>query len=106
MRVRVGGQVLQRGLEDLICARSAGAAFAPVTGQGVERGDPDLRVGIAGHGDELPHGVGVDQVVEETAAAFTDGRVLVLQASTDGAYRVFAASQQLVIGRDGTLRVT
>ncbi|HEY6294487.1 MAG TPA: hypothetical protein VIX15_02400 [Streptosporangiaceae bacterium] len=60
VRVRVGGQVLQRGLKDLACTRSAGAAFAPVAGQSVERGDPDLGVGIVGHGDELTHGVGVD----------------------------------------------
>jgi hypothetical protein len=40
-----------------------------------------------------------------TAAALTDGRILVMQASADGARRVFAAPQQFVIGRDGTLRV-
>jgi hypothetical protein len=42
--------------------------FAPVAGQSVERGGPDPGVGIVGHGDELAHGVGVDQVVQETAA--------------------------------------
>ena len=95
----------QRRFEDLVCAWCAGAAFAPVAGQSVERGDPDPGVGIVGHSDQLAHGVGVDQVVEEAAAALADGRILVLEASTDRAHRVFAAPQQLVIGRDGTLRV-
>ena len=58
---------------------------APVAGQSVERGYPDPGVGIVGHGDQLAHGAGVDQVVEETAAARTDGRILVLQTSADGA---------------------
>jgi hypothetical protein len=97
--------VLQRGLKDLVRAWSAGVAFAPVAGQGVERGDPDPGIGIVGHGDELAHGVGVDHVVEETAAALADARILVTQASTDRAYRILAAPQQLVIRRDGTLRV-
>jgi hypothetical protein len=44
-------------------------------------------------------------VVEEAAAAFTDGRILVMEASADSANRVFTALQQLVISRDGTLRV-
>jgi hypothetical protein len=44
-------------------------------------------------------------VVEETTAALTDGRILVTEASTDRAHRVLVAPQQLVIGRDGTLRV-
>jgi hypothetical protein len=71
----------------------------------VERGGPDPGVDIVGHGDELAHGAGVDQVVEETAAALTDGRVLVLEAGADRAHRVLPAPQQLVIGRHGTLRV-
>ena len=98
----------QRGLENLASARGAGAAFAPVAadaGQGVERGRPDPGVGIVGHGDELAHGVSVDQVVEEAAAALTDGRILVMEASADRAHRVFVPPQQFVIGRDGTLRV-
>jgi hypothetical protein len=106
VRVRVSGQVLQRGSEDLVRARSAGAARAPVAGQGVERGDPDPGVGIVGHGDELAHRVGVDQVVQETAAALADGRILMPQASADRAHRVRVAPQQLVIGRYGTLRIT
>jgi hypothetical protein len=57
-------------------------------------------------GANQAHGVGVDQVVQETAAALTDGRILVMQASPDRAHRVLAAPQQLVIGSDGTLRVT
>jgi hypothetical protein len=44
-------------------------------------------------------------MVEETAAALTDGRILVLQASANGADRVFTAPQQFVISRDGALRV-
>jgi hypothetical protein len=80
--------VLQRGFEDLVCA---GVAFAPVTGQSVDRGDPDLGIGIVGHGDELAHGVCVDRVVEETAAALADGWIVVMQASTDRAHRVFCA---------------
>jgi hypothetical protein len=44
-------------------------------------------------------------VVEEATAAFTDSRILVTEASTDRAHRVLVAPQQLVIGRDGTLRV-
>lgn len=47
--------MLQCGLKDLVCARSAGTAFAPVAGQSVELGDPYPGVGIAGHGDELAH---------------------------------------------------
>jgi hypothetical protein len=71
----------------------------------VERGDPDLGVGIVGHGDELPYGIGVDQVIKETAAALTNGRILVLEASTDRAHGALIAPQQLMVGRDGTLRV-
>ena len=97
VRVRVAGQVLQRGFEDLVCARGAGVAFAPVAGQSVERGDPDPGVGIADHGDELAHGFGVDQVIEQTAAALTQDRVRVLQASPDRAYRTRATPQQDVI---------
>ena len=37
------------------------------------------------------------------AAALTDGRILVTEASTDRGHRVLAAPQQFVIGRDGTL---
>ena len=58
VRVRVGGQVPQRGLQDLVCTRSAGAALAPVAGQSVERGDPDPGVGVVGRGDELTPGNG------------------------------------------------
>jgi hypothetical protein len=39
----------------LVRARCAGAAFASVAGQSVERGGPDPGVGIVGHGDELTH---------------------------------------------------
>lgn len=97
--------VLQRRFEHLVCTGCACVAFAPVAGQSVERGGPDPGVGIVGHDDELAHGVGVDQVVQETAAALTDGRILVMEASTDRAHRVLVAPQQLVIGSDGTLRV-
>jgi hypothetical protein len=95
----------QRGLENLASTRCAGVAFAPVAGQRVERGGPDPGVGIVGHGDELAHGVGVDQVVEEAAASRTDGRILVMEASADRAHRVFVAPPQLVIGSDGPLRI-
>jgi len=71
----------------------------------VERGGPDPGVGIVGHRYELGHRVGVDEVVEETTAALTDGRILVTETSTDRAHRVLVAPQQLVIGRDGTLGV-
>jgi hypothetical protein len=69
MRVRVGGQVLYRGFEDLASARCAGVAFAPVASQSVERGGPDPGVGIIGHGDELATEFGVVQVAKVTAAA-------------------------------------
>ena len=39
--------------------------------------------GIVGHGDELAHGAGVGQMVEEAAAALADGRVLVLEAGAE-----------------------
>jgi hypothetical protein len=41
-------------------------------------------------------------MLREAAAALTDGRILVMEASAD---RVLVAPQQIVIGRDGTLRV-
>jgi hypothetical protein len=90
--------VLQRWSEDLARARCAGVAFAAVAGQSVERGDPDLGVGIVDHGDERAHGFGVDQVIEQTAAALTHDRIRVPQASPDRAHRIRAAPQQLVIG--------
>jgi hypothetical protein len=43
-------------------------------------------------------------VVQEAAAAFAAGRVLVLEAGADHACRVLPAPQQLIVGRDGTLR--
>jgi hypothetical protein len=65
-----------------------------------------VRLSMVPPGDELAHGVGVDQVVEETAAGLTDGRILVMEASRDGADRVCATPQQFVISRDGALWVT
>lgn len=91
MRVRVGCQVPHRGVEDLTCARCAAVAFATIAGQSMERGDPDPGVGIVSHGDQLTHRLGVDQVVKKTAAALTNGRILVIEARMDGAHRVFAA---------------
>lgn len=105
MRVGVEGQVPQRGFEDQARTWRAGIAFTSVARKSVERGDPDLGVGIVDHRDELTHGLCVDQVIEETATALTDGRILVMQASADGLHRVLTAPQQLVIGRDSTLRV-
>jgi hypothetical protein len=49
------GQVPQCGSENPVCSWCAGVAFAPVAGQGVENGDPDVGVGIVGHGDQLAH---------------------------------------------------
>ena len=92
VRVRVAGQVPQCGPENLACSWCAGVAFAPVAGQGVERGDPDAGIEIVGHGDQLAHGVGVDEVVVEAAAALADGRIAVMEAGADRAGRVLAAS--------------
>ena len=85
--VRVGGPVPQRGVCSTWSAPGRRCRLCSGRpGQGLERGDPDPGVGT-GHGDHLAHGVGVDQVVEEAAAAFADGRILVLEASTDRALR-------------------
>ncbi|GHE27954.1 hypothetical protein GCM10017771_42950 [Streptomyces capitiformicae] len=82
---------MQRRFEDAVGARGAAVALAAVAGQGVEGGDPDPGVRVVGHGDEFVHGVGVDEVVEEAAAAFADGWVLVAEAGADGVQRVLAA---------------
>jgi hypothetical protein len=90
-RVWIVMEVAQSWFQDEGGAGRACAAFAAVTGQGVEGGDPDLRVGVAGHGDKLVHGLGVDQVVEEPTAAFPDSRVLMLQAVSDCGHCILAA---------------
>jgi hypothetical protein len=86
-------EVAQGWFQDEGGAGRAGAVFAAVAGQGVEGGDPDLRAGVAGHGGKLVHGLGVDQVVQEAAAAFPDRRALVLQAVPDCGHRTLAAPQ-------------
>lgn len=58
--VRIVMEVAQCWFQDECGAGRACVVFAAVTGQGVEGGDPDLRVGVIGHGDELVHGFGVD----------------------------------------------
>jgi hypothetical protein len=84
-------EVAQGWFQDEGGAGRACAAFAAVTGQGVEGCDPDLRVGVVGHGGELVHGFGVDQVVEEAAAAFPHSRVLMLQPVSDSGHCILAA---------------
>jgi hypothetical protein len=103
--VWIVAEVAQGRLQDEGGAGRARAAFAPVTGQGVEGGDPDLRVGVVGHGGKLLHGFGVDQVVKEAAAAFPDSRALMSQAVPDRGHRTLAAPQQRVIGADGALGI-
>jgi hypothetical protein len=98
-------KVAQGWLQDEGGAGRARAAFAPVTGQGVEGSDPDLRVGVVGHGGKLLHGLGIDQMVKEATAAFPDSRALMLQAASDCGHRTLAAPQQHVISADGALRI-
>ncbi len=98
-------EVAQGWLQDEGGAGRARAAFAPVTGQGVEGSDPDLRVGVVGHGGKLVHGLGIDQMVKEATAAFPDSRALMLQAVPDCGHRTLAAPQQHVISADGALRI-
>jgi hypothetical protein len=98
-------EVTQGWFQDEGGAGRACAAFAAVTGQGVEGGDPDLRVGVVGHGGKLVHGFGVDQVVEEATAAFPDSRALMPQAVPDCGHCTLAAPQQRVVGADGALRI-
>ncbi|UXX97348.1 hypothetical protein N7U49_46850 [Streptomyces sp. AD2-2] len=105
VRVGVGSQVVQGRFEDPVGARGAGVTLAPIAGQGMEGGDPDACIGVVCHEDEFVHRLGVDQVVEEAAAALTDGRILVSQAGADGAHRRFPAAQQFSVCRNGALRV-
>jgi hypothetical protein len=104
-RVWIVMEVAQGWFQDEGGAGRAGAAFAAVTGQGVEGGDPDHRVGVVGHGRELVHGLSVDQVVEEATAAFPDSRALMPQAVPDRDHCTRAAPQQRVVGADGALRI-
>jgi hypothetical protein len=53
-------EMAQGWFQDEGGAGRACVAFAAVTGHGVEGGDPDLRVGVVGHGDKLVHGFSVD----------------------------------------------
>lgn len=105
VRVRVRGQVRKRRSKDSVGAGRASIVLTPVTGQGVKRGDTHSGVGVVGHGDQLVHGLGVDQVIEQAAATLAHGGIGVVQARPDGAERILPAPQQLVIGRDSALRV-
>ncbi|MFJ4199940.1 hypothetical protein ACIP2Y_09965 [Streptomyces sviceus] len=72
-RIGIARQVPRCGLQDPLRARRAGVAPAPVAGQGMERGDPDPGVGIAGHADQLVHGLGLHEMVERVAAGSASG---------------------------------
>lgn len=106
LRVGIRGQVCQCRRKNPIGARRASIILAPVAGESVERGDAHLGIGIVDHGDQQIHGFGVDQVVEQAAAAFAHSRFGMAQAVADRAECVLPAAQQFAVGRDGALRVT
>src|SRR4051812_16845215 len=84
-------EVTQCRFQDECGTGRAGVAFAAVAGQRVEDGDPDLRIGVIGHGDQLVHGFAVDQMVQESTAAFADSRALMLETASDRGHRVVTA---------------